>query len=218
MAAVMVDSGPIDPCMPLGEVPSDKWRELVRKRKYFLDHNLQRDCRCLVEFVNEAQAMFDALGYESADALIRDGYGLEPEEIHLAVKWLELNPPANPIELRVAIEEGAKLGTHGGDRPGSGRPKKGEVKEPQERNQACNARLKYGTVPHTLARLDRDKPELAEKVRAGELSANAAAIEAGFRHKPTPLETLQRAWRKANPDERAAFRNYIDTPVMDRRG
>ncbi len=42
----------------------------------------------------------------------------------------------------------------------------------------------YGTDPtYILRRLKRDHPELAEKVVSGEMSANAAAIEAGFRKK-----------------------------------
>jgi hypothetical protein len=41
--------------------------------------------------------------------------------------------------------------------------------------------LKYGSASHWLARLDRDHHELAAQVRAGKLTANAAAIEAGFR-------------------------------------
>jgi hypothetical protein len=36
---------------------------------------------------------------------------------------------------------------------------------------------------YTVARLRRDAPELADAVERGELSANAAAIRAGFRHK-----------------------------------
>jgi hypothetical protein len=52
---------------------------------------------------------------------------------------------------------------------------------------------------YTLARLDRDRPELAERVRAGELSANAAAIEAGFRRKRTPLELLRKAALRGDP-------------------
>jgi len=40
---------------------------------------------------------------------------------------------------------------------------------------------------YTLRRLKRDAPELAEMVLNGELSANAAAIEAGFRKRATPL-------------------------------
>jgi hypothetical protein len=51
-------------------------------------------------------------------------------------------------------------------------------------NKGDNITIERGTrAAYTLARLDRDAPELAAKVRAGDLSANAAAIEAGFRIK-----------------------------------
>ena len=39
------------------------------------------------------------------------------------------------------------------------------------------------TATNTLRRLKRDNPELARKVIDGELTANAAAVEAGFRRK-----------------------------------
>ncbi len=39
----------------------------------------------------------------------------------------------------------------------------------------------------------------------GELSANAAAIQAGIRKRATPLDTLLKAWGKATEAERAAF-------------
>jgi hypothetical protein len=58
---------------------------------------------------------------------------------------------------------------------------------------------------YDIARLKRDAPELAEMVINGELSANAAAIEAGFRKRATPLDQLRKAWSKAGADERAAF-------------
>jgi hypothetical protein len=50
---------------------------------------------------------------------------------------------------------------------------------------------------YTFRRLRRDHPDLAERVEQGELSAHAAAIEAGFRH-PTvsvPLDDLNAAAR-----------------------
>ena len=40
---------------------------------------------------------------------------------------------------------------------------------------------------YTLARLKRDRPDLAERVVAGTLSAHAAAIEAGFRKRTATL-------------------------------
>ena len=51
--------------------------------------------------------------------------------------------------------------------------------------QVDNVKLVGGNNPtYALKRLKRDRPDLAAKVIAGELSANAAAIEAGFRKKP----------------------------------
>jgi hypothetical protein len=69
---------------------------------------------------------------------------------------------------------------------------------------------------YTLNRLRRDAPELFDAVVAGKLSPNAAAIEAGFRRKATPLEFLICNWRKASDDERSAFRNYIDDHALGR--
>jgi hypothetical protein len=136
--------------------------------------------------------MFAPLGFKSAEDMVRHGYELEPEEINVAVEWLRLNPPSEPLPLDQAV----KLGKQG-------RPKKGEEK-------GCNTTLKRGTAAHWLARLDRDGlTELAAKVRSGEMSANAAAIEVEYRKRRTPLDDLRRAWRKASPNERATFISEI---------
>lgn len=58
---------------------------------------------------------------------------------------------------------------------------------------------------YTLSRLERDRPDLFEQVCAGELSANAAAIEAGWRKKPTPLDQLRKAWTNATKQQRNKF-------------
>jgi hypothetical protein len=64
----------------------------------------------------------------------------------------------------IPFDQAVTLGKHGGKRV------KGQVR---------NTRLKGdGSVERTLARLRRDRPDLAEKVRAGKLSANAAAVGA----------------------------------------
>ena len=54
-------------------------------------------------------------------------------------------------------------------------------------------------------RLARARPDLLEKVKKGELSANAAMIEAGFRKVPTTLDVLRKAWAKATLEERLLF-------------
>jgi len=58
---------------------------------------------------------------------------------------------------------------------------------------------------YTIRRLRRDAPELAERVLRGELSANAAAIEAGIRPRPSALATARTAWHRLDDAERRAF-------------
>jgi hypothetical protein len=48
------------------------------------------------------------------------------------------------------------------------------------------------TIAGIIRRLNRDRPDLAAGVAAREFSANAAAIEAGFRKKLTPYEQIIR--------------------------
>ena len=168
--AVTIDSGPVEAEDFLRDVPQNKWRLLMLARRHFMEVKLSHDCRCLVQFVNDAELMFGALGFTSANDMVRKGYGLKPEEINVAVEWLRLNPPKEPIPLKVAVKLGKR-----------GRPKKGEEKGD---NVTLNGR--GNSRAYTLARLDRDEhTELAGKVRSGEMSANAAAIQMGYRKRPT---------------------------------
>jgi len=67
-------------------------------------------------------------------------------------------------EVPVPFAEAVKLGKHGGDR-----------RSEKAKEQGDNVTLDRGnSASYTLARLDRDRPELAERVRAGELSAIGA--------------------------------------------
>lgn len=59
------------------------------------------------------------------------------------------------------------------------------------------ATKKGNSRAYTVARLQRESPELFEQVKAGELSANAAAIKAGFRKVKTPDEQAVAAWKKS---------------------
>ena len=58
--------------------------------------------------------------------------------------------------------------------------------QPRNENNGFDRRndltiVRGNSLPYVLRRLQRDHPALAERVVKGELSANAAAIEAGFR-------------------------------------
>ena len=65
---------------------------------------------------------------------------------------------------------------------------------------------------YTLTRLKHQKPELFQDVVDGKLSANAAAIAAGFRKKRSPLQNLRAAWAKATADERRQFLSEVACP------
>ena len=168
MAAV-IDSGPVEATHQLHQVPKERWRTLMVARRCFMEVRLSFDCRCLIQFVDDAKIMFTELGYESAEQMVQEGYGLEPEEIRVAVEWLRLNPQDGAISLS-HVEA---LSKHGGDR-----------RSQAIRDQVSNAHLKGpGSIERTVARLKRDRPDLAERVVVGEMSANAAMVKAGFRKK-----------------------------------
>jgi hypothetical protein len=63
---------------------------------------------------------------------------------------------------------------------------------------------------YTLDRLQRDAPELYQQVLAKKLSANQAAIKAGFRKPPIPVQQLQRLWAKLSAAERQSFLEWVD--------
>ena len=102
---VTVDSG-IKETATLAEVPQSRWRELVDVRRLSLGISLAKDCRRLVEYVDDAEQMYPVLGFSSAAELIRNGLDLKPDEVELAVRWLRLRMPDYPIPYSVAIQRG----------------------------------------------------------------------------------------------------------------
>lgn len=158
--SVKVDSGPVEATDPLRYVPVERWRDLMLARRQFLEVKVSHDCRCLVEFVTDAEQMFRPLGFKSPEAMIRDGYGLEPEEVEIAVRWLELNHPEEPVGLPDALLRAKR-----------GRPKKEEEK-------ASRANVYYGdNEAYWTAVLARDRPD----VRVDEGKAIATATKLGIR-------------------------------------
>ena len=64
---------------------------------------------------------------------------------------------------------------------------------------------------YALRRLRKQRPDLHQRVLDGELSPHAAMIEAGFRHKATPLERLRADWKKASTEEKLAFLSEVSS-------
>jgi hypothetical protein len=79
------------------------------------------------------------------------------------------------------------------------------------------SRPQGNAAAYTIARLKRDYPKLAKKVVSGVMSANAAAIEAGFRKQPTALDRLRKDWKAATAKQRTQFLAEIRGNNNDKR-
>jgi hypothetical protein len=137
-----------------------------------------RELADMLSRLKEAHA-FQALGFESLDALCAAKLKLDAEQVH-AVLQAKRGQTLGAVLRRV------------------GRPKGGEGK-------AYNVSLRPGNqAAYLAARLRRDHPDAVfdETVRG---SVRKAAIEAGIVKVPSGLDRLRRAWDRATDDEREEF-------------
>lgn len=175
MVRVTIDSGPVDATHKFEDTPRNKWFDLVLAKKQWLNTRIAYDCRCLIEAVEEANQVWQELGYHSAEEMIRHGYGLDPVEIDLAVAWLRHNENGEPIALDDVKAKVAEA--------------KREALEVKQGTRTDLTSLNIKEVDgnsngHVLRRLAREGfEELLGKIESGEMSVNAAAIQAGFRKK-----------------------------------
>lgn len=192
MAAVKIRTG-LDGGENSADIPREQWRELVRTRRTCCQVDFRQDCRRLVFFIEDA-AKNSWLGFGTRENYVREGLGLDLDLVPWAIEGLQKLDPQNAV----SFDEAVVLGQRGGDRKS----------EKARADQPNNVSLKtYGNSPaYTLARLKRDRPDLADKVVKGELTANAAAIIAGFRRAtwsaPADPEQLAAAIVKRYPDWR----------------
>lgn len=99
----------------------------------------------------------------------------------------------------------------------------GGERKPSE--QSCNATLPSlrGTASYTMRRLARDgaedasKAELFKQVTKGTISAHKAALEAGYRTKKTPLETVKTIIARLETEDVKAVLEYLKEQLKTRR-
>ena len=174
MTAIVIDSGNPEAPDRFAETPKDRWLSLMLEKRRFIETNINFDCRCLVDFVAEAEDVWEELGFESAADMIRNGYLLDPVEIELAVAWLKHNEP----DAAVAISDVKSKVAAAREKP---LPDVGPLTE-EEKANGYNITNSRGTgTDYTLRRLARDAPEMLDRIESGELTVNQAAIEAGIR-------------------------------------
>lgn len=93
-----------------------------------------------------------------------------------------------------------------------GRPSKKET----QKGDIVTFSDKRGTngVSYLTARIARDRPDILERMKAGEYrSVRAAAIDAGIVKPRTPVQELQRWWSKASAEERHQFIAWVETQL-----
>lgn len=182
MAAVKINRGMPRPEAPASSLPRDQWRDLAIVRELWAKSQLPFDCRLLRQVAADAPLMAPELGYDSPEAFLREELQLDPDLVNRVVGWLEQEQPveAVPLELAVAAAHAQPLAGHGGDRTAEPEGEQGSIRT-----------LKRGeTADYLLRRLARDRPDVLERVKAGEFpSARAAAIEAGI-IRPVPTIRL----------------------------
>lgn len=118
-----------------------------------------------------------------------DGWGEDPKKIEAVIKD---DPEA------LALFREAMTGEPHVHKPA---PESDNVTITPERG---NARA------YTVSRLKRERPDLFDRVVNGELSANAAAIEAGWRKKPEPLEVAKKAIERLPIEEKNALLIWLE--------
>lgn len=193
---VTVNSGACEPTDKFENTPREKWHLLLITKRSFLGRRLKHDCRCLIEFCEEAESVFAELGYKSAEDMIREGYELDPSQIELAVAWLKHNEPQEAIGLK-SVSDAIELARANKESVQGRRNDLTSTKLVEVRSSNSNANV--------LRRLARDHEDILAMVESGELTVNAAAIRAGIRKKPTPLSQLLKWWKKATAEEQAEF-------------
>ena len=181
-----IRTGQIDPVTPGASVSTKNWEHLLAARRRYCNDQFQHDCKELLFFIADGRVN-SFFGYPDETAYWRDGLCLEPEAVPFAENYLRtpearLEAGINGKEWReIPFNEAVELGKKSGGAPIGN--------ENASKNNPDTIKLVsrrgYGTFrAYVLARLKGDRPDLAQRVIDGELSANAAAIEAGIRKKP----------------------------------
>ena len=168
-------------------------------------NRLSQDCRPLVQLLEEAEAA-GWLDYSGRDEFITECIGRPVDVIEMAVAGLDLFDPSKPVPLEKAVKaEAARrmadaepLAEHGNG-PGRGHKRVDNIK-------SFDATAGGTSADYLAARIKRDRPDIAERVEAGEYrSIRAAAIDAGIVKPPCPVRQGRRAFSKMTADQRAEF-------------
>lgn len=198
MTNVRINSGELTFYDTPNNTPEEKWKDLFYEYKFFVNANIEEDCRYLLKIVEYTDKMYKKLGYQSCSDMIENGYELNPIEIEFAKKWLEVKNPKDKIGFKEAVCLGKTLQEEIQDAKEKPLNEHGTNQhiECYKKDGAYNVRSKkYGNnIEYQLKRLARDAPEILDQLEKGEIpSVRQAAIKAGIVNiKPNLKTTLKK--------------------------
>jgi hypothetical protein len=190
MAAVSINTGDAYHEDRLAESPREKWPAILADRRLYLKTRVDHDCRCLVQYVAEAEEFYAELDYDSAEAMVLGAYGIKPEQAWAAVEYLQ-GRPAPELDKAVPMAQALSAAAdHARAQPLAEHGQIGNGRADESRVDNVKSTDGGNSQAYLLRRLARDAPEVLDRVKAGEFkSARAAAIEAGI-VKPVPIVRL----------------------------
>lgn len=185
------------------------WPELIGEYRFFCKRALPADCRELLRMTNEGKQVGWA-GYGNRDSYVRDGLGLDPQAVNWALEGLRIAGE----KAAIGYETAQDIGRQAAQAQAMAQPNGVAAVAKHGFNQhtgggsITTSSLGRGAA-YIIAKLKRDRPDVAERLAAGEFrSARAAAREAGL-VREHPLTDLRRAWKRASEAERDTFRAEI---------
>jgi hypothetical protein len=137
---------------------------------------------------------WETLGLLSFDVLMMQKVKLDPADARAVLQAKPGRSLGSVLRVQVTAEEAKPILDHGGDRT--------------TQEQGYNVPLVRGNdADYLTRRIARDRPDILERMKAGEFtSVRAAALEAGIRkrtiqHGPAPADWARAARKHLTPDE-----------------
>ena len=107
VGGVLVDVGDYSAITKLEKLEPGDYYRLMLMRQSFVQTTMPADCRRLVEFVDDADRMFEVCGFASANDMILRGLKCDPEEVELRGGLASCCTAGIPDPVRCGVENRA---------------------------------------------------------------------------------------------------------------
>jgi hypothetical protein len=177
------------------EIGSKTWARGVASKIRFVASQLDFDVSTVHRWIQIAveNGVWSILGYVSLDAFLVKEAGITQDFID-AIRNAKKGTRVGDVQAKVQEARDKPLpSSNQAEAPRNPAGRKGKESDRD------STRLVDRSSDYLLRRLARDCPELLDRIESGELSVNAAAIQAGIRKKLSHAEQCVRAFDKA-PD------------------